>query len=103
MGWFGNDLVLDDEAFLQASKELAAKCEELGRLHTNLVCTFEQLRTDWDTDAGKIFFQRFDDDLLKNLDKYTLVFEHMSKNLSTALQKYEEVFRAADTVADAQY
>lgn len=102
MAW-GNDLVLDDDAFLQASKELAGKSGELDSLQESLVRSFEQLRKDWNSQAGDNFFAKFDTDLLNNLDKYALVFEHMSKNLSTASQKYEEVFRAADAVADAQY
>lgn len=97
------DLLLDQDAFTQASKDLQARCEELRTLRTNIAASFEQLRRDWDSDAGRQFFARFEGDLMKNLEDYSKVFEYMSKNLSTASQKYEEVFRAADAVADAQY
>jgi uncharacterized protein YukE len=97
------DLWLDTDAFALASKELNTKSGELITLRTTIASSFEQLRRDWDSDAGRQFFARFETDLLKNLDNYSLVFEYMSVNLSTASQKYDEVFRAADAVADAQY
>jgi WXG100 family type VII secretion target len=97
------DLLLDKDAFTQASKDLRTKCEELKALRTNIKVSFEQLKKDWNSDAGKQFFERFESDLIANLEKYSTVFEYMSKNLSTASQKYEEVFRAADAVASAQY
>lgn len=103
MGFNNDVLMMDEEAFLQASKDMGIKCSELGQFRKDLTVSFAQLKKDWDSDAGKKFFERFENDLLNNLDKYALVFEHMSKNLSTASQKYEEVFRAADAVADAQY
>lgn len=97
------DLLLDKDAFTQASKELKTKCEELKTLRSNILASFDQLRRDWDSDAGKQFFARFENDLLKNLDEYSKVFEYMSQNLSTASQKYEEVFRTADAVVNTQY
>ena len=95
------DLHLDDSAFQQASSELTKKCGELATLRANIETSFSQLRKDWDSDAGQQFFARFENDLIKNLDDYSKVFEYMSSNLSTASQKYEEVFRAADAVASA--
>jgi len=97
------DLILDKEAFATSSRELKEKCEELNALRTNIKASFEQLRIDWDTDAGKKFFERFETDLIKNLEDYSKVFEHMSNNLSAASMKYEEVFNAADAVASAQF
>lgn len=97
------DLYLDQDAFIQAEKILEEKSAELEMLLSSIAASFEQLRSDWDSDAGKKFFERFESDLIKNLKDHAKVFAHMSKNLSIASQKYEEVFRAADTVADAQY
>lgn len=97
------DLMLDQDAFSDASEKLKGKCEELRTLRSNIQASFEQLKKDWDSDAGRQFFARFENDLMKNLDDYSDVFEYMSNNLSTASQKYEEVFRAADAVADLQY
>jgi WXG100 family type VII secretion target len=97
------DLLLDKDAFTQASRELKTKCEELRTLKSNIKNSFEQLKKDWDSDAGRQFFAKFEDSLIVNLEKYSTVFEYMSRNLSTASQKYDEVFRAADAVASVQY
>jgi WXG100 family type VII secretion target len=97
------DLLINRDAFSHASRELQKKCEELITLRKNIASSFEQLRVDWDTDAGRKFFERFENDLMKHLEDYSKVFEYMSKNLSNASERYEEVFNAADTVANARY
>lgn len=97
------DLLLDKDAFSNASKELQAKSEELKTLRSNIKASFEQLKKDWDSDAGKQFFDRFENELMKNLDDHKKVFDYMSANLKIASEKYEEVFRVADTVVDTQY
>lgn len=97
------DLMIDQTAFEQASNELRSKCQELRELRRSIETSFAQLKLEWDTDAGKVFFNRFENDLLKNLEKYSTVFEYMSTNLITSMHKYEEVFGAANTVANSQY
>lgn len=97
------DLTIDQDAFRWASKELEGKRKELKELSDTLQASFEQLKMDWDSDAGRQFFVRFENDLISNLKKYSDVFEYMSKNLSIASEKYEEVFRAAEAVVKAQY
>lgn len=97
------DLYIDQDALKKASSDMAAKCKELKDLRKNIELSFQQLRQDWDTGAGKAFFERFERDVLSNLDKYSEVFDHMSANLSASSGKYDEVFRAADAVADLQY
>lgn len=97
------DLVLNQDAFERAKSDFKNKCEELKTLRANLQASFETLKTDWDTEAGRLFFDQFENKLLKHLDEYSKVFEHLSDNLSTASEKYEEVFRIADTVAKTEY
>lgn len=97
------DLMIDKDAFSTASTEFEKKCEELQTLRSNIEASFAQLKKDWDSEAGTQFFTRFENDLIKNLGYYSEVFEYISKNLATASQKYEEVFRDADAVANLQY
>ncbi len=97
------DLYLDKDVFNQSIASLKDKQKELEELRNNIEKSFDQLKKDWDSDAGKVFFKRFEDDLLNNLKKYALVFEYMSQNLADACQKYEEVFKAADAVTKLQY
>jgi WXG100 family type VII secretion target len=97
------DLYIDKDSLENGSHALITQKEEMENLKTDIEASFEQLRKDWDSQAGKLFFAKFEDDLIQNLDRYITVFDYMNKNLSTASQKYDEVFRAADTVASSQY
>lgn len=97
------DLYIDQDYLSDGSRALADKRDEMERLRSDIKTSFEQLRKEWDSEAGRLFFEKFEEDLLKNLDRYVIVFGYMSQNLSTASQKYDEVFRAVDTVASAQY
>lgn len=97
------DLYIDQDYLTEGSRELARKRGEMKQLKKEIKSSFEQLHKEWDSEAGKLFFEKFETDLIKNLDRYMIVFEYMSQNLSTASRKYDEVFRAVDTVASAQY
>ena len=95
------DLVLDRDALSQGSRELAGWCEELRQLHSDIERSFDQLRIDWNSDAGREFFAKLES-TLRSIEDHSKVVEHMSRNLTTASQRYEEVFRAADSAANAQ-
>ncbi len=97
------NLHLDQDAFQAACSGLEEKCRNLEALSGQIQSSFEQLRQDWDSQAGKLFFERFENDLIKNLDQFTVVMEHMNQNLSSASQQYEEVFEAAEAVANGQF
>lgn len=97
------DLYIDKDALESASTQLSGKCEELRTLKGNIEKSFEQLKKDWNTDAGKAFFKKFEENLLNSLDEYVTVFEYMSQNLSTASEQYDEVFRDADALTDQEY
>lgn len=98
------DLYLDQEAFQHARSQLAGYLGDAGLkgLSANIRDSFEQLKKDWDTEAGDIFFEHFEQDLLENLNKHELVFEQIYKILMTASTMYEEVFSAAQRVIDTQ-
>lgn len=97
------DLYIDQDSLAGGSRDLVIKRDEMEQLRSDIKASFEQLRKEWDSEAGHLFFAKFEEDLLKNLDRYVIVFEYMSRNLSVASQKYDEVFRAVDTVALVQY
>ena len=97
------DLYIDQDYLADGSRALADKRDEMEQLRSEIKTSFEQLRKEWDSEAGRLFFEKFEEDLLKNLDRYVIVFGYMSQNLSTASQKYDEVFRAVDAVASVQY
>jgi hypothetical protein len=99
------DLYLDQNAFDTAKRDLSRYIgsDGLEGLVIKIKASFEQLRIDWDSDAGKKFFEKFENDLINNLNRYDIVFRHINENLSTASGKYEEVFKLAEAVAKSQY
>jgi hypothetical protein len=98
-----NTLTIDDVKFVEAAIGLDAQADIIEDLITRINRCFESLRTDWDTDAGKEFFKRVDDTMLFHLENHSKVIRHMSKNLKTASQKYDVVFRAVENAAEAEY
>lgn len=97
------DLYLNDEAFAQASRDLDDQSAALRELRSKIEDAFAQLKKDWQSDAGKEFFKRFETELLKNLDNYSNVFKYMSSNIKSSANRYEEVFQAADAVTRTQF
>ena len=97
-----SDLALNQEVFRNASEELRQSQGDLSELIMRIVNTFEPLRTDWDTEAGRKFMREVDT-LSNHLRDYTQVLQHISDNLRIARDRYEEVFTAADAVANSQF
>lgn len=103
MSLFGPDLYINQEALNKASTALSTKSGEMLELKNKIVTSFEQLKLDWNTPAGAAFFDKFENDLLKNLENYSDVFEYMSKNLSDAVLKYDDVFDKAEELTKSDY
>jgi len=96
------DFHIDQDAFAQAVRDLTMYCDQLEELQQKIVGGFEQLRIDWDSDAGDKFFEKLDQNIFRNLKNHQIAFDHISRNLVTASNKYEEVFRAAEAVTNTQ-
>ena len=97
------DLVLDQNELRKASVDLRRHGDDMSQLADNLTQAVDRLRVDWDSDAGRAFFEKFDTSMIKHIRDHAIVFNHMSENLSTAVSMYEEIFQAANTVANAQF
>lgn len=97
------DLYINKDAFNSACNKLKKCSSEMSDLCSSIEASFEQLRKDWNSEAGEKFFSKFEDELMKNLKNYVSVFEYMSINLSTASSQYDEVFRAADKLANTDF
>ena len=97
------DLVINRDALQTASTGLIQQCEELVNLRRAINRTFEELRRDWDSEAGDEFFKSFENDLLEYITAYESKLRVRSNNLARAVTIYQEVFSAADAVANARY
>jgi uncharacterized protein YukE len=103
MWFYINELIIDDEYLDKAAAELGACATEMEVLSKRIKLCFNSLRVDWDTDAGKAFFSSLDNGLLFHIENHMKVLRHMSTNLKTSSNKYDEVFRAVENAAEAEY
>lgn len=80
-------------------RETKAKCDEikvsLTEKKTNLIKQLEDLRKDWQTDAGKAFFEDQNTDWEAQVDNYVRITDAISKLLDVAITQYEKVVSEA--------
>lgn len=86
-------LIVDQDAMSRAKLDYAAQATDMANLCKDLTEAVENLKTFWDSDAGKEFTNKFEDSLKENMGRYQRVIEHMAQNMNTALSLYEEVFQ----------
>ena len=89
-------LKISEEA-MDAAKSSYDDCvEKMKQLRKILKKAVEEIRSGWDSDGGKAFFKKFDDEWYKNFNDYIAVMEHMSENIQKAKNKYQPLFEEAD-------
>ena len=96
-------ITISRDAFSQAQRQLSLQAAALRSLRAQVNVTFANLRVDWDSAAGRAFFNKFENELLAHIDQYANKLEARSQSLTTVANMYNEVFQAADAVANARY
>lgn len=91
---FGQDIIIDEEAFMQASTDLEALNGRLAALRADIENMLTQLEKGFDTPAGAKFNNSCRNILIKPLEDQKLVLDHVSDNLKTAKTQYQSVFDA---------
>lgn len=91
--FFPTDILLDDEVFMNASRQFEQLSKDIKNLEENVKKGLDNLQQGFQTPAGKKFVKSCEAYLLKPLKDQTIVIEHVSKNLATAKSKYETVFK----------
>ena len=89
-------LYIDKEALEKAKNDYYSYAQQMRELRKSLVNAINEIRAGWRSDAGKAFFEKFDDEWDDNFLDYIEVLEHMSKNMEIAENKYQTVFDEAD-------
>lgn len=90
---FGEDIVLDEEAFQRASDDFLALGTQLQELRGKIEEMLETLKSGFNTPAGVKFINSCEANLFAPLDAQKLVIEHISQTLLLSKQSYESVFR----------
>ena len=90
---FGEDIVLDEEAFDTAIADFSTLSGKLQNLRTEIEEMISTLRVGFDTPAGAKFINSCEKNLFQPLDAQKVVLEHISSTLRESKQAYESVFR----------
>lgn len=89
---FSKDILLDDEAFRNAAAEFIQLSNDMNLLKKDIQDLLDELKTGFDTPAGKKFMEVCESGLLKALEDQANVIEHVSGNLKSAKNSYQSVF-----------
>lgn len=90
---FGEDIVLDEDAFQHASDDFLALATQLQDLRTKIEEMLNTLKEGFNTPAGVKFINSCEKNLFAPLDAQKLVIEHISETLLLSKQSYDSVFR----------
>lgn len=98
MFWNKQILKLDQEEMISTEMCYNQEAEKMEQLRISLMEAVVELRTGWDSEAGKVFFDQFDDVWQKGMKNYAEVIKHMAKNMRIANTKYQEVIEQAQAL-----
>lgn len=101
MSVFGEDIVLDEEAFETAIQDFAALSTKLLKLRGDLTDMMDGLREGFNTPAGVKFINACETNLFQPLDDQKLVIDHIASTLQQSKQAYESVFQAYEDLQEA--
>lgn len=88
----GKDIVLDQEAFTQASSKLHDLAEKLQTLRNDVENMLKEIKQGFDTPAGRKFINSCEANLIKPLEDQKVVIDHVADTLNECMDKYKSVF-----------
>lgn len=91
-------LIISEEAMETAKSGYNDCAARMKTLRDTLKNAVDDIRSEWDSDGGKAFFKKFDDEWYKNFNDYIAVVEHMSENMTKSKSKYRPIFDEADKI-----
>ena len=91
-------LIINEEAMETAKSGYDDCASRMRTLRDKLKTAVDDIREGWDSDAGKAFFKKFDEQWYKNFNDYIAVIEHMSENMTKSKNKYQPLFDEADNL-----
>lgn len=89
---FGQDIVLDEEAFEKAAEDFENLSNKLKNLRADIESMLDDIKAGFDTPAGVKFINSCEKNLLEPLDNQKLVIDHIKETLRISKQQYESVF-----------
>lgn len=101
MFFFDKDVIIDQDAFQNASDRLAQLSENALSLKTQIETELDELMKGFDTTAGWKFKSACEGHLLKPIQNLSIVIMHISQNLQSAQRGYDSVFREYEQLNNA--
>lgn len=98
---FGEDIVLNEEAFSTAVAEFEALSSKLKQLRTDIEEMLSILKPGFDTPAGRKLIAACESKLFEPLNAQELVLTHISDSLKESRQAYASVFQAYEELQTA--
>lgn len=86
------DVILDEEAFTQASQEFEKLLGDMRSLRSDIDAMLNELQEGFNTDAGRKFIASCKDNLITPMEQQAATLEFAANALKKARQEYEPVF-----------
>lgn len=92
------DLKFNMEQIAEAQRKVSEKRDDIDRLQKDLESALENLRSDWQTDAGKEFFNEDFETWTKSAEKYKTALDVLASLLEAANRQYEMITERASQI-----
>lgn len=91
-------ILLDDVKLTEAAKEMTDIASDLTKLKNQIQELLNNMKSGYDTPAGRKFQEVCSEGLLKLFDDQIAVINHVAENLNTAQTQYQSVFEEYRTL-----
>ncbi|SDA23144.1 hypothetical protein SAMN02910447_02291 [Ruminococcus sp. YE71] len=88
----GKNIVLDEEEFTKASEDFKELAGKIDSLYKDITDMLTDIKTGFDSPAGKKFVNSCENALLEPLERQKTVVTHIADNLTSARNSYRSVF-----------
>ena len=92
------ELKFDIDKIKSMSKKLEDTADDLNKTRNDTIQAIGELKTNWNTTAGKKFFSEVDTDWSSEVDNYIKLIKAVKELLDTASTKYALVEEAIDNI-----
>lgn len=93
-----NKLKFDIDMLASFQTEVSNLTSSLKETSAQLTSDMEQLQKDWNTPAGKKFFEENKVDWQEHVDRYVEMLDVLYEMIGAAIREYEEVEAAAANI-----
>lgn len=98
MELFNHELAFDLDNLKELRDGTTTVCSNLRVQRDNLTKGLQQLRKEWNTEAGRFFFDQVDTNWESDIKKYENTLNVFENVLSDAIDQFEKVVEEADKI-----